>query len=87
MTRRKAAFENGFISEVLGEGEIWTQPGTFALAGDGLAVGYDGGSPVSPEYSPKFEFHGGEIERVVVDVSGEPYVDHEMEVRGWLMRD
>ncbi len=63
--------------EQVGEAEIQTQPGTFALAGDGLGVGKDGGSPVSPEYGPPFEFHGGEIERVVVDVSGDLYVDHE----------
>ncbi len=73
--------------EQVGEAEIQTQPGAFALAGDGLGVGKDGGSPVSPEYAPPFEFHGGEIERVVVDVSGDLYVDHEMEVTRWLKQD
>ena len=58
--------------------QIQTQPFAFALAGDGLSVGRDGGSPVSPDYDPPFEFEGGEIERVVVDVSGDPYVDHEL---------
>jgi arylsulfatase A-like enzyme len=73
--------------EVVGKGEAWTQPGSWALAGDGLCVGRDGGSPVSPEYEAPYEFGGGEIERVVVDVSGEPYVDHEKEVLAWLARD
>jgi arylsulfatase len=50
-------------------------------------VGRDGGSPVTPDYDPPFEFEGGEIERVVVDVSGDPYVDHELEVLAWLARD
>ena len=73
--------------EVVGESEIWTQPGSFALAGDGLNVGLDRGSPTSPEYLPPFEFEGGEIVKVVVDVSGEPYVDHEMQVRAWMALD
>jgi hypothetical protein len=30
---------------------------------------------------------GGDIERGVVDVSGEHDVDHEAQVRSWLMRD
>ena len=73
--------------EVVGESEIWTQPGSFALAGDGLNVGMDRGSPTSPEYLPPFEFEGGKIEKVVVDVSGEPYVDYEMQVRAWMALD
>jgi hypothetical protein len=47
----------------------------------------DRGSPVSPEYLPPFEFEGGEIVKVVVDISGEPYVDHEMQVRAWMALD
>jgi arylsulfatase len=30
---------------------------------------------------------GGVIDRVVVDVRGDHYVDHEKEVIAWLMRD
>jgi hypothetical protein len=30
---------------------------------------------------------GGTIEKVVVDVSGEHYVDHEAQVIGWFMKD
>jgi arylsulfatase A-like enzyme len=72
---------------VVGKGEAMIQPGSWSLAGDGLCVGRDGGSPVSPEYTAPFEFTGGQIERVVVDVSGEPYLDHEKEVLAWLARD
>ena len=42
---------------------------------------------MSGDYDPPFEFTGGEIERVVVDVSGTPYEDYEKLVQGWLMRD
>jgi hypothetical protein len=73
--------------EPAGEGEVMTQPGFFALCGDGLCVGRDSGSPVSREYDAPFAFAGGTIERVVVDVSGDPYVDHEKEVLAWLARD
>jgi hypothetical protein len=55
--------------------------------GDGLCVGRDSASPVSPDYRAPFRFTGGSIERVVVDVSGDHYVDHEKEVAAWLMRD
>jgi hypothetical protein len=50
-------------------------------------VGRDSGSPVSSDYALPFAFAGGTIERVVVDVSGDAYVDHEKEVLAWLARD
>ena len=74
-------------TESVGKAEIRTQPGVFALTGDGLCVGRDSASPVSPDYVAPFEFKGGEIERVVIDVSGDAYVDHEKETVAWLMRD
>ncbi len=70
----------------VGSAEIVTQPGPFALAGDGLCVGRDSASPVADYRSP-FRFTGGTIDRVVVDVSGDPYVDHEKEVLAYLARD
>jgi arylsulfatase len=73
--------------EPAGSIEVMTQPGFFALCGDGLCVGRDSGSPVSREYAAPFAFAGGTIERVVVDVSGDAYVDHEKEVLAWLARD
>jgi arylsulfatase A-like enzyme len=74
-------------TDEVGSAEILTQPGTFSLSGDGLRVGRDGGSPVSPDYRAPYPFAGGMIERVVVDVSGDPYVDHEKEVLAYLARD
>ncbi|HSK15052.1 MAG TPA: hypothetical protein VK915_02690 [Gaiellaceae bacterium] len=73
--------------EPAGSAEIVTQPGFFALTGDGLCVGRDGASAVSPDYRPPFAFRGGTIDRVVVDVSGVHYVDHEKEVLAFLARD
>jgi arylsulfatase A-like enzyme len=71
----------------VGQATIMTQPGYFGLVGDGLCVGRDSASPVSPDYIAPFRFTGGTIERVIIDVSGEHYVDHEKEVTAWLMRD
>jgi arylsulfatase A-like enzyme len=75
-------------TDVVGSREIRTQPGVFGIGG-GLAVGSNPGSPVSPEYGGDhgFPFTGGSIDRVVVDVSGDEFVDHEAEVLGWLIRD
>ena len=73
----------------VGEGRIKTQPGGFAIAGEGLCVGRDGGEPVTDDYpgeSP-WTFSGGTIRRVAVDVSGEPYVDLEREAQAMLMRE
>jgi arylsulfatase len=68
----------------VGQGTIMTQPGMF---GEGLSIGVDSGAPVSPDYAAPFRFTGGTIEGVIVDVSGDSYVDHEREVSAWLMRD
>jgi arylsulfatase len=74
-------------TEAVADGEIITQPGMFSLTGDGLCVGRDSGSPVSGDYAAPFAFAGGMIERVIVDVSGEHYVDHEMEVLAYIARE
>ena len=55
----------------------------------GLNIGRDGASPVTwdcPGDSP-WAFTGGTIERVVVDVSGEPYLDLEKEAMAVLSRE
>jgi arylsulfatase len=74
-------------TEAVADGEIMTQPGFFCLTGDGLSVGRDSGSPVTSDYRAPFAFTGGKIERVIVDVSGEHYVDHEKEVLAYIARD
>jgi arylsulfatase len=48
-------------------------------------VGADTGSSVTPEYEPPFRFTG-DIERVIVDVSGEHVVDHEAEMQMFLAK-
>jgi arylsulfatase len=73
--------------EAVGSGDIVTQPGAFCLVGDGLCVGRDSASPVSPAYEAPFRFTGGTIDKVVVDVSGERYIDHEAQVRAWFAID
>ena len=71
----------------VGQGEIVTQPGYFCLTGDGICVGRDSASAVTPEYVAPFPFTGGSVDRVVVDLSGEGYVDHEAKVRAWFSID
>jgi hypothetical protein len=30
---------------------------------------------------------GGTVDRILVDVQGDPFLDHEKEVHAWLLRD
>ena len=55
----------------------------------GLYVGRHGGEPVTDDYpgEPPHAFTGGTINRVAVDVSGEPYLDLEREAALMLMRE
>ena len=77
-----------YIDDVaVGTDQIVTQPGFFCVVGDGLCVGRDDASAVTQDYKAPFRFTGGTIDRVVVDVSGERYVDHEAQVRGWFILD
>jgi arylsulfatase A-like enzyme len=73
----------------VGEGGIKTQPGKFSLAGDGLCVGRDSSDPVTGDYpgTAPWAFTGGTIERVAVDVSGDPYVDLEREAVAMMARE
>jgi hypothetical protein len=73
----------------VGEGRIKTQPGSFAIAGEGLCIGRDGGEPVSDDYpgAPPWQFTGGTIKRIAIDVSGEPYVDLEREAAAMIARE
>jgi arylsulfatase len=73
----------------VGEGRIRTQPGKFAIAGDGLCVGRDSADPVTQDYpgTAPFAFTGGTINRVAIDVSGEPYVDLEREAVAMMARE
>jgi arylsulfatase A-like enzyme len=75
--------------EKVGEATIKTQPGKFSLAGEGLNVGQDRAEPVTGDYpgdSP-WQFTGGTIHKVIVNVSGAPWVDREKEARAAFMLD
>jgi arylsulfatase len=69
--------------------DMATQLGKFALCGEGLNIGREGGAPVTLDYSgvQPWAFTGGDIKRVVVDVSGEAYVDLELEAMAMLSRE
>jgi arylsulfatase len=71
----------------VGSGDIITQPGYFCIVGDGICVGRNDGSPITPDFDGPFRFTGGTIDKVIVDVSGERYIDHEAQVRGWFIVD
>ena len=73
--------------EPVGSATIVTQPGYFCLTATASCVGRDSASAVTPEYQAPFAFTGGTIDKVVVDVSGERYVDHEAQVRAWFSID
>ena len=63
--------------DVVGEQEIKTIASRYSLCGEGLCIGYDGGDAVSGEYEPKFEFTGGRVVKVVIDVADDAYLDVE----------
>ena len=63
----------------VGAGSIKTQLGFFAVAGSSLYVGRQPGEPVTDDYpgeSP-YEFTGGTLKMVSVNVSGEQFTDLE----------
>ncbi len=79
-----------YINEVkVDEKKVRTQLGKFALAGEGFNVGRDGGAPVTNDYQgdAPWAFSGGTIKQVIVDVSGESYLDLELEAIGMMKRD
>ena len=73
----------------VGAARIKTQPGKFSIAGEGLCVGRDGGESVTDDYpgSAPRGFTGGTIDRIEVDLNGEPYVDLEREAVAVLARE
>jgi arylsulfatase A-like enzyme len=73
----------------VGEGQIMTQPGNFSLVGEGLNIGRDAGEPVTDDYpgARPHAFTGGTIKEVIVDVSGEAYLDLEKEAVALMARE
>ena len=54
-----------------------------------MNIGRDGGAPVTEDYpfERPWAFTGGTIKQVIVDVSGEAYLDLEKEAIGMMKRD
>ena len=73
----------------VGQAQIKTQLGAFAIAGSGLYVGRHPGEPVTDDYPGQapYTFTGGTIDRVAIDVSGEPFIDLEREAQLMIMRE
>ncbi len=72
---------------VVAEGDFRTQAGHYALCGEGLCVGYDGGDAVSQDYGSAFRFSGGRIEKVVFDVADNVYIDVERQMAAAMARE
>jgi arylsulfatase A-like enzyme len=73
--------------ELVAEDRFRTQIGRYALCGEGLCAGYDGGDAVSSEYTPTFPFTGGRIVRVVYDLADDQYLDLERRFAAMMARD
>jgi len=75
--------------EQVGDGRIITQPGNFSLVGEGLNVGRDPGEPVTDDYpgASPYVFTGGTIKEAIVDISGEQFVDLELEALAMMKRE
>ncbi|MGH3644712.1 MAG: arylsulfatase [Mycobacterium sp.] len=66
---------------------VRAHPGTFGLAGGGIAVGRNSGQAISSAYAAPYAFTGGTIEKVVVDISGTPYRDVARELAQAFSKD
>ncbi len=71
--------------KIAGHGDLPVTTPIRLAQGGAMLVGADTGSSVTPEYEPPFRFTG-DIERVIVDVSGEHVVDHEAEMQMFLAK-
>jgi arylsulfatase len=60
-----------------------------ADGGEGLNVGQDPASPVTDDYPGErpYTFTGGTIKETIIDVSGEHYVDLELEALAMMKRE
>ena len=72
----------------VGEGAIRTQLGKFGLGGGGLVVARSGAEPVVDNYAGKrpWAFTRGTVKRVLIDVSGQPFVDLAREAKAAYAR-
>jgi hypothetical protein len=73
--------------QVVAEAPLKTQPGHFALCGEGLSIGRDSSDPVSHEYTGGFDFTGGKIHEVEVNIGDDVYLDIERDFAAAMARD
>ena len=74
--------------EQVGEMKMKAQPGKFAIAGEGLNVGRDGGEPVTGDFPGQQPWaFTGTIKQVVVDVSEQGSIDLEVEAHFMVVRE
>jgi arylsulfatase A-like enzyme len=74
--------------EKVGEMKMRTQPGKFSLAGEGLTIGRGSGEPVTSDWTFAWPWtFTGTVKQVIVDVSGDVSIHHEVEAQGMLMRE
>ena len=74
--------------EKVGEGEIVTQPGPLLpRRRRHLRRARQRVARHARVHARRSAFTGGTIDKVVVDVSGEKFVDHEAQVAAWFSRD
>lgn len=71
----------------MAQAEFRTQTGRYALCGEGLCVGYDGGDAVTSSYPSGFPFTAGQVVKVVYDLAGDAYEDIEQRFAAKLARD
>jgi len=66
---------------------VRTHPASFGLSVGAVAVGRNTGQAVSSSYKAPYPFTGGTIAKVVVDISGTPYLDLERELAQAFSKD
>jgi len=71
----------------VGKATIRTQPGKFALAGEGLVIGRMGADSVTKECKGSFTAKGATVKSVTINVSGDHYRNLEAEALAMLSRE
>ncbi|MBS3028382.1 MAG: sulfatase-like hydrolase/transferase [Dolichospermum sp. DET50] len=81
---------DSFADKTKPEDKFLTQPGKFALAGEGFNIGRDAGQPVSSDYATHipYEFEGATLKQVLVTIKNDAEtMNPEKEFQGMLLRD
>ncbi len=75
-----------YVDDVAVAKSDWkTQPGHFALCGEGLTIGRDGSDPVTEEYQSPFT--GGRIKVIEINIGDDAYLDLERDFHAAMARD